>query len=370
MDNLHLEILKNLVKCKSVTPHDDGAIDCCSKYLEVLGFVCEKMQFGDVKNLYAKLGNFEKNLCFAGHVDVVPPLGAWEADPFELTEKSVNLYGRGVNDMKGPLASCLAAIHDFVKSALPGISISVLLTSDEEIMGDKGTAKVVEFLKSRNEKITGCILCESCSPDLSGEYIKIGCRGSLNVDFVSNGKQCHVVNAKKYNNHLHDFIYFLNHLASIELDQGNEKFAPSDLEITSIDVANDIRNVVPHKAFAKLNIRFNDEWNFEKLEKFIKDQMPRNIDVIFERFSEAFIGSSEKFTNFLQNSVKKTIGKIPGIGTSGGNSDAVFIKNITDVVEIGSPIANAHIVNEYILSEDLTKLRIVYFNILKDFSSF
>jgi len=370
MSKLHLEILRKLVECKSITPCDAGAIDYISTFLEKLGFICKKIQFGDVVNLYAKLGNFEKNLCFAGHVDVVPPLDGWEYDPFVLTEEDGKVYGRGVNDMKGPLSSCLSAIYDFVKSNELKFSISVILTSDEEIMGENGTAKVVDFLQKNNEKITGCVLCESCSPDLSGDFIKIGCRGSLNIDFASKGHQCHVVNCQKYGNHIHDFVGFLNKLTSIKLDEGNEKFTPSNLEITSIDIGNNVRNIVPVFASAKLNVRFNNEWTFEKLEQFIIGQTPYNIEVSFERFGTPFIGSSEKFIKFLQNTIEETTYKMPEIGTSGGNSDAVSLRNITDVVEIGSPIINAHIVNEFITLEDLEKLKNIYFNIIKAFDKF
>ena len=370
MKNLHIKLLKDLISFKSITPKDDGAIDYCAKFLEDLGFKCQRLQFGDVSNLYAKLGSFEKNICFAGHIDVVPPLGGWNFDPFVLTEDSGKLYGRGTNDMKGPLASCFTAIHDFLENNNPNFSISILLTSDEEIMGDNGTKAVVDFLKKNNERIDCCILCESCSPDFSGEYIKIGCKGSLNIDLTSSGVQSHVVSAKRYGNHIHDFIKVLDKLASIKLDRGNKDFDPSNLEITSIDIENTVRNIVPNKARAKANIRFNNEWTFERLEEFILKQLPDNVEASFERFGETFIGSSEKFIKFLEASITETIGKKPGIGTSGGNSDAVFLKEITDVVEIGSPIANAHIVNEHILIDDLEKLRKLYLDVILNFEDY
>lgn len=365
---MNIEILKNFVGFKTITPYGEDAINYCSDFLENLGFKCEKFQIEDVTNLYAKFGNFDKNICFAGHIDVVPPLDGWSTDPFILIEKDDKFYGRGTNDMKGPLSSALASVCEFLQNHNNfEFSISFMLTSDEEIMGDNGTKKLVEILKSRNEKITCCVLCESCSPKESGEYIKIGCRGSLNVDFKSYGKQGHVVNGKILGNHLHDFIEFLNDFSKLELDKGNENFDPSDIEITSIDVGNDVRNIIPNLATAKLNIRFNDLWTHEKLENFIKSKSPENIEVSFERFGYPFVGASQKFINFLKNSIHKSFEKIPYIGTSGGNSDAVFIKNITEVVEIGTPIAGAHIIDEFISKSDLAKLRNLYFNILKDF---
>ena len=365
-----LKLLSDLVSFKTITPHGEDAIDYCADFLKKLGFKCDKLIFEEVSNLYAKLGNSDKNLCFAGHIDVVPPLDGWSSDPFVLTEKNGFLYGRGTNDMKGPLSAGLSAISTFLETNNPDFSISVLLTSDEEIMGNNGTKKVIEFLKKQNEKITGCVLCESCSPKKSGEYVKIGCRGSLNVDLRSKGPQCHVVSGKELNNHLHKFVEFLTGFSQIILDDGNKNFSSSDIEMTSIDVGNSVRNIIPQNATAKFNIRFNDIWTFDKLEKFITDLLPQNISASFERFGYPFVGSSQKFVDFVSNSISKTLNTIPEIGTSGGNSDALFIHELTNVVEVGSPIAGAHIIDECIAKEDLDKLKRIYLSLLKDFSKF
>ena len=362
-----LKLLSDLVSFKTITPNGEDAIDYCSAFLERLGFNCQKLVFGEVSNLYAKFGNSDKNICFAGHIDVVPPQGGWDSDPFVLTERNGRLYGRGTNDMKGPLSAGLLAIADFLNSTNPDFSISVLLTCDEEIMGDNGTTKVVDFLQSHSEKIKGCVLCESCSPGRSGEYIKIGCRGSLNIDFRSVGDQCHVVNGKKFGNHLHEFVEFLSRFSKTALDSGNSKFSPSDIEMTSIDIGNPVRNIVPQEAVAKFNIRFNDIWTFDKLEAFICSLLPQNISVSFERFGFPFIGADDQFVGFLSKCLAETLGFNPEIGTVGGNSDALSIHRITNVVEIGSPINEAHIVNEFILKDDLVKLRKIYLNILRNF---
>ena len=367
---MHLKLLSDLVSFKTITPRGEEAIDYCSNFLKNLGFNCQKLVFGEVSNLYAKFGNSTKNLCFAGHIDVVPPLDGWDSDPFVLIERDGLLYGRGTNDMKGPLSAGLAAISDFLNSNNPDFSISVLLTSDEEIMGDNGTKKVIEFLKDHNEKITGCVLCESCSPEKSGEYIKIGCRGSLNVDLKSEGKQCHVVSGKELGNHLHDFIQFLSKFLQTTLDEGNQNFSPSDIEMTSIDVGNLVRNIIPQIATAKFNIRFNDLWTFDKLEKFINDSLPKNITATFERFGYPFIGADQKFIDFISNSISGSINIVPKVGTVGGNSDALSIHELTNVVEVGSPIDGAHIVNECIAKDDLSKLKKIYLSILKSFSEF
>ncbi|MDR1391472.1 MAG: succinyl-diaminopimelate desuccinylase [Holosporales bacterium] len=364
---LHIELLSKLVSFKSVTPDGADAISYCFDFLQKLGFSCQELKFGNVTNLYAKFGDFEKNLCFAGHVDVVPAFGRWDTPPFVLTEKNNLLYGRGTNDMKGPLSACFAAIHDFITLSPTYFSLSVILTSDEEIMEGNGTKKVIDFLKSKGEKISACIVCESCSPRNAGEYIKIGCRGSLNVDLISIGPQCHVINGKTYGNHLHGFVEFLSYLSKIQLDEGGGDFPASDFELTSIDVGNNVRNIIPEKAIAKLNIRFNDLWNFEKLEKLISRKLPNNVNASFERFGCPFIGSKEKFIEFLSKSITKSIGISPKIGTLGGSSDALFIKELTNVVEIGSSISNAHISNEFISKDDMLKLRKIYFSIMNDF---
>lgn len=363
------KLLVDLVRFKSITPNGEEAIEYCAHFLKNLGFNCSILKFGDVSNLYAKLGNFSKNLCFAGHIDVVPPLNNWKSDPFELRENNGLLYGRGTNDMKGPLSACFSAISEYIKNhPNPKFSISVILTSDEEIMGENGTKNVIKYLKEKNEKITGCVLCESCSPKESGEYIKIGCRGSLNVDVKSTGHQCHVVSGKSFGNHLHDFVEKISNFCKIKLDEGNSNFSPSDIELTSIDAKNEIRNIIPSEIVAKFNIRFNDFWNFDKLENFIKKAFT-NLTVIFERFGTPFIGADSVFIEFLSKSLKKTLGNFPEIGTEGGNSDAVSIRELTNVVEIGSPIVNAHIVNEFISINDLLKLKKIYYNIISDFGN-
>jgi succinyl-diaminopimelate desuccinylase len=364
-----IDILKHLVSFESISPNDKGAILFCKNFLDDLGFKSEVLTFSGVNNLYSKLGDSTNNLCFAGHVDVVPALDGWTVNPFELSIKDEMVYGRGTNDMKGPLAACLSAIYQLIFNNLipEDISISVLLTSDEEIMGDYGTKSVVNFLKQKQEKIKGCILCESCSLLESGEYIKIGSRGSLNVDILSEGMQSHVANAPTIGNHIHGFLNMLNKLCEQKIDNGNEKFAASSIQLTSLKTPdNSARNIVPSQATALLNIRFNDNWTFESLENYIRDNT-QPYKVSFSRFGYPFIGSSPDFINFLSTSVEKSIGRTPQIGTEGGNSDAVFIKEITDVCEVGSAFINAHIKDEFITLTDLAKLSYIYKNIILDY---
>ncbi len=361
-----LGILKKLINCKSITPNDDGAIQFCSDFLDKIGFQTQILNFHNVKNLYAKFGNFDKNICFAGHVDVVSPLEGWHSDPFTLDIRAGKAYGRGANDMKGPLSACLLAISESINSLSNNLSISVLLTSDEELMGNFGTKSVVEYLKKHSEKIDLCVLCESSSPAGVAEYIKIGCRGSLNIKLTSTGEQCHVVMAPIIGNHMHNLVKILNELCNTPLDMGNEKFEPSSLQITSIDsFQNMVRNIVPPLAEVFLNIRFNDNWTFNSLEKYIASKT-KKLKVEFERFGSPFIGCSDMVARKLQTIIEGVIRKKPQIGTRGGNSDALFLKEITNVVEVGSALSEAHIVDEYIKLEDLETLKRVYTEIIKN----
>lgn len=369
LDKKMLNILANLVQCKSITPYDDGAIRFCADFLSQLGFSSKILTFNNVRSLYARLGSEGRNLCFAGHIDVVPPLDGWSSDPFKLSVRNGKAYGRGTNDMKGPLSACLSAVSDYIRanSDTASASVSFLLTSDEEKMGEYGTKSVVRFLKENNEQIDLCVLCESCSPYGAGDYIKIGCRGSLNADIRSQGEQCHVANALTVGNHIHNFVNILNDLCHQPLDNGSDNFEPSSLQITSLDsMQNTTRNIVPGFVEALFNIRFNDNWTFETLEQYILSKTV-GLQVEFERFGLPFIGCSMPITQSLQKIVSKVIGRIPEIGTKGGNSDALFIKEIANVVEIGAPLSEAHIIDEYIKLEDLEILKRVYSAILKTF---
>jgi succinyl-diaminopimelate desuccinylase len=282
------------------------------------------------------------------------------------------VYGRGANDMKGTLASCLIAIQEFACEKIrPCGSISLMLTSDEEIMGEKGTKRLVEHLAAKGTKIDGCVLCESCSPGASGEYVKVGCKGSLNVAITSRGEQMHVAQAGVIGNHIHGFVAYLQEISSRNLDSGTARFDKSFSNITSIDVGNAVRNIAPAEAKALLNIRFNDAWTFDTLEQYLIDHAKPypGLSFSFERFGEPFLGAGAEFIEFLSKSVEKVIKRKPAIGTCGGNSDALFIRQLTDVAEIGSPLSGAHIANEYISLEDLFVLKRIYKQIMIDFFS-
>ena len=358
---MYTDILKNLVFCKSITPNSNGAIEYCRNLLASWGFDVALYNNWQVSNLYAKYTVSNKNICIAGHIDVVQPVGEWKYDPWLLTENSGKLYGRGTNDMKGPLSAALAAIHSYINNN-PKSSVSVMLTSDEEVMTDNGMKSLVNELMNKDEKIDCCVLCESCSKYNSGEYIKIGCKGSLNIDLISTGEQCHIASG---NNHVNKFIALLNNLINNKLDNGTAQFEESIINITSIDIGNNIRNIIPPSASAKLNIRFNNNWTHDSLERYIISKLPSNIKYTFERFGYPFIGASIEYINKLKSIIESTINKSVTIGTYGGNSDALSIHEITEVVEIGSPLAQAHIMDEYITIEDMEKLYKIYKAILE-----
>lgn len=359
-------ILNNLIEIPSITPNGIEILNYISKLLTSWGFHCRIFQSQYVFNLYAKLNKEGINLCFAGHVDVVPPLGNWTYNPWKLTENQGKIYGRGTNDMKGPLAAALAAIYDFINNdSNKKITLSVMLTTDEEIMTNNGMAFLINELKNQNEIIDFCILSESCSPERSGEYIKIGCKGSLNIDLIGKYYQHHVADIKE--NNLHSFLHAVNNLVSAKLDDGTDQFEPSRMQLTSIDVGNSIRNIIPSLITAKLNVRFNDLWTHQTLEKYIKDLLPNTIDVQFQSFSYPFIGASTQYCYKLKKILTDLLHTDINIGTFGGNSDAISIHTLTEVVEIGSPLAQAHIVDEYILKDDLSKLFNIYRAIMNNF---
>lgn len=404
MDNLHIDLLRQLVSFGSVTPASVASMVFCQNLLKQWGFDTHIHQSGVVPNLVAYLQRGHRTLCVAGHLDVVDPGNNWDYNPFELTEHNGKLYGRGTNDMKGPLASALIAIKDFIQKP-SNLSIMVLLTGDEEVMTDDGMKSLMSHVYQHHKSFYLGIIPESCSPGMAGEYIKMGCRGSMNVDVTSTYPQGHVANTSF--NHLHHFINTVHKLVNFHIDAGNEVFNPSILQLTSIDVGNSTRNIVPSNISAKFNIRFNNVRTSDQIKSTIDKLIPGNIDREINVLSEPFIGCSldwveklkiimeyslldysaigtsnycnknycnkitnaEVTTRVFDNSKMKL--KIPKItfGTFGGNSDAKTLHNYMNVVEIGSSLAQAHISNEFITIYDINKLRHLYYDLLVGISA-
>ncbi len=383
MPNINeLELAKALITFPSVTPKDAGAINFLSKKLKSLGFKCKILEFKDkkskpIKNLYARLGTKQPNLCYAGHTDVVPPgdIKDWTVNPFKPIVKKNYLIGRGANDMKSSIACFVTAVSKFLKNKdkFNG-SISFLITGDEEGYAINGTKKVVDYLKKKKEKINFCIVGEPTNPKKLGEMIKIGRRGSLTGEMEIFGTQGHVAYPQLLNNPINTMVKICKKLKEQKLDRGNKEFQPSNLEITSIDVDNKAHNVIPAKATAKFNIRYNNLHKAKSLKKkvssIIKNLCKKNkckFKISYLENGESFITKPNK-TIFLAKKIIKKITKInPIFSTTGGTSDARFIKNIAPCLEFGLVNKTMHKVDECVSIKDLKKLTDIYKNILIEY---
>ncbi|MDP1975159.1 MAG: succinyl-diaminopimelate desuccinylase, partial [Alphaproteobacteria bacterium] len=338
-----VKLTQDLIALPSVTPFEAGTLDLCQHHLESLGFACERFVFkeegtADVDNLFAKFGTKAPHLCFLGHLDVVPTGDEtlWTYPPFEPHIANGLLYGRGVADMKGCVASFIAGLHSFMKSKSFNGSISLILTCDEEGPAINGTKKVLDHLIKRGEKFDACLVGEPSCPTFLGESLKIGRRGSLNGKVTFCGKQGHVAYPQLAHNPIPEMIGFLDQLSSIEWDQGTEHFQPTNLEITSIDVNNKAYNVIPAKIEAQFNIRFNTLHNAESLKKHIQGLTNDPDDKFqWQASGEAFYTQSETIAQILQESCHQVLGHRPAYSTTGGTSDARFMHIHCPVIEFG-----------------------------------
>ena len=372
------KITKNLIKRKSITPHNEGAIELVASYLRKLGFSCKILSFEEkgsakVTNLYAQLGK-GKNFCFAGHTDVVPPgnIKNWKYDPFSGTKSNGYLYGRGVADMKGAIACFICATKRFLSKHSNNFdgSISLLITGDEEGAAINGTKKVLQWMKKNKKTIDFCLVGEPSNPNTLGEMIKIGRRGSLNVDLKVFGTQGHVAYPKVANNPITHLLKMLTSIKSNNWDNGSKHFDPSNLEVTSIDVSNTAFNVIPSEANAKFNIRFNDKHSKKSIEKKIRaicNSVYKKYSLTFELTGEPFLTKKEDFIKIISNSITKVTGKKPDLSTTGGTSDARFIHKYCPVVEFGFVNRTIHAENECVKIKDLNSLTKIYQNILDSY---
>ncbi len=377
-----LQLSKDLIRFPSVTPNDAGAISFLSKKLKKLGFNCKILEFRDkgskpIKNLYARIGKKRPNLCYAGHTDVVPPgnIKDWTVNPFKPSVKRNYLIGRGANDMKSSIACFVAAVSQLLKKKqdLNG-SISFLITGDEEGYAVNGTKKVVDYLKKKKEKIDFCIVGEPTNPYKLGEMIKIGRRGSLSGKIQISGTQGHIAYPHLSNNPINTLVTICKKLKEKKLDKGNKNFQPSNLEFTSINVDNKAHNVIPARARAQFNIRYNNLHTSISLKKKInsivkkisnKNKCKYKIDYINN--GEAFLTKPGK-TIFMAKKIIKKITKInPRFSTTGGTSDARFIKKISPCLEFGLVNKTMHRVDECVSLTDLRKLTKIYKSILVEY---
>ena len=377
-----LKLAKDLIRFQSVTPRDAGAINFLSKQLRSLGFNCKILEFKDkkskpVKNLYARYGTKQPNLCYAGHTDVVPPgnINDWTSNPFKPVVSKSHLIGRGANDMKSSIACFVSAIDKFLKSnrKFKG-SISLLITGDEEGLAINGTKKVVEYLKKKKEKINFCIVGEPTNPTKLGQMIKIGRRGSLTGKIEISGVQGHVAYPHLSNNPINTLIKICKKLKEKKLDSGNKNFQPSNLEFTAINVENKAHNVIPSRANAQFNIRYNNFHTATSLKKkinliikTISKKNKCNSKVEYIANGDSFLTKPEK-TIYLAKKIIKKITKInPKFSTTGGTSDARFIRKISPCLEFGLVNKTMHKVDECVSLSDLKKLTNIYQNILLEY---
>ena len=369
-----LKLAKDLIRKPSITPKDAGAINLLAKNLRSIGFNCKIINFKNIKNLYAKLGKSSPNFCYAGHTDVVPPgnIKNWTTNPFKPIVRNNKLIGRGANDMKASIACFVAAVSRFKNENknFKG-SISLLITGDEEGIAVNGTKRLIKYLKRKREKINFCIVGEPTNPNKLGEMIKIGRRGSLTGRLTIIGSQGHVAYPHRANNPSSTLIKILKKIKDLKLDKGTKNFQPSNLEVTKINIDNHADNVTPGSAEAVFNIRFNDKHSSSslknKLNKIFKSVTKANksrFKITYEVSGEAFLTKPNKTTYMVQNIVKKVTGLKPKLSTSGGTSDARFIKNIAPCLEFGLVGKTMHKIDESVSVSDLKKLTKIYENIL------
>lgn len=364
-----IELTKELIRRPSVTPADAGAMDLVEQTLAGLGFACRRMRFGEIENLYARYGTARPNLCFAGHTDVVPvgDAAAWSKDAFAAEEVAGVLIGRGAVDMKSAIAAFAAAAAAAIDAGQVKGSLSFLITGDEEGVATHGTRKVVEALAAEGEVIDHCIVGEPTSSETFGDMVKVGRRGSINVDIKVEGIQGHVAYPHRAANPVPVLLRLLSALQDRRLDEGYPEFQPSNLEITWIEVPNTATNVIPGVARARLNIRFNPNHTGASLAAWIAGEA-ENATEGFKGFTtvtpqisgEAFLTEPGPFTDIVAAAVQDVTGSPPELSTSGGTSDARFIRALCPVVEVGLVGKTMHQVDEGAPVAEIGRLQQVY----------
>ena len=364
-----LPLAQALIRCRSVTPADDGAMAVLEEALRPLGFACYRLRFGGVENLFARRGDGAPHLCFAGHTDVVPPgaAAAWSADPFGGAVRDGVLYGRGACDMKGGIAAFVAA----VAAAGPGLpgSVSLLITGDEEGPALDGTARVLGWMAERGQIPDMCLVGEPTSKVRLGDTIKVGRRGSLNAALTVQGVQGHSAYPQRADNPVHRLVRVLHGLTARPLDEGTEWFEPSTLQVTSVDVGNAATNVIPAAAGARLNIRFNDRHTGESLTAMLRDALAAEgarHELAVEVSGEAFLTRPGPFVEALRRAVRRTVGADAALDTGGGTSDARFIARRCPVAELGAIGATMHKADECVPVAELRDLAGLYRAVLAE----
>ena len=370
-----LNLAQDLIRCASVTPQDGGALGVLEKALEALGFRCERMRFSEegadtIDNLYARLGTSGPNFCFAGHTDVVPVGDGWTTDPFAAKVIDGSLYGRGASDMKSAIAAFVGAASKFLSEGTPKGSISLLITGDEEGDAVNGTRKMLETLKARGETLDACVVGEPTNPMKLGEMIKIGRRGSLTAKLTVFGTQGHAAYPHLADNPIPRLLAMLTAVTAEPLDAGSVHFQPSTLTVTTVDVGNPATNVIPATAKAGFNIRFNDHHSGKSLSDWLRRTFDRvagaeNYELAIRISGESFITPPGPLSALVADAVKATLGVTPELSTTGGTSDARFIKDACPVCEFGLVGQTMHKADERCAVADLENLSAIYLHVLR-----
>lgn len=364
-----VELSRELIRKPSVTPADEGAMDVVERTLAGLGFACRRMRFGEIENLYARYGTARPNLCFAGHTDVVPvgDAAAWSKDAFAADVVDGVLIGRGAVDMKSAIAAFAAACAEAIAAGRVTGSVSFLITGDEEGVATHGTKKVVEALLAEGEAIDHCVVGEPTSAESFGDMVKVGRRGSINAEILVEGIQGHVAYPHRAANPVPVLVRLLAALQDRALDEGYPEFQPSNLEVTMIDVPNTATNVIPGTAKARLNIRFNPNHTGQALADWIAAEARKaaegfkgKVTVTPQISGEAFLTERGPFTELVAAAVKDVTGAEPELSTSGGTSDARFIRALCPVVEVGLVGRTMHQVDERAPVDEIRRLQAVY----------
>jgi succinyl-diaminopimelate desuccinylase len=370
-----IPLAQALIRCPSVTPEDAGALDVLEDALTELDFVCHRLRFEAsdspyVDNLYARLGTASPNFCFAGHTDVVPVGDAkqWRHDPFAAEIKGGVLYGRGATDMKSAIAAFVAAV---ARRGAPKGSISLLITGDEEGVAVNGTVKVLDWLKQKGERLDHCLVGEPTSAARTGDMIKIGRRGSMNLRATIRGIQGHAAYPKLALNPIPIMADLIDRISAWELDKGSAHFEPSTLAFTTVDVGNPTVNVIPAEARAGFNIRFNDLHTPDslsaKIHEIAADVQKRRggeIEVTRSVSGVSFLTEPGEYTELLNKAIARVTGAPSVLSTTGGTSDARFIKDHCPVVELGLPGRTMHKIDECASLEDIETLTRIYESVL------
>ena len=373
-------LARDLIRCPSVTPEEGGALDLLQSTLEGMGFNCRRLIFSeagtpDVDNLYARLGDSAPNFCFAGHTDVVP-VGArdsWSVDPFAAEIKDGMLFGRGASDMKGAIAAFAAATKRFIEDGAPSGSISLLITGDEEGPSVNGTKKVLQWMVENGEAMDVCLVGEPTNPMALGEMMKIGRRGSLNGWLTVKGEQGHTAYPHLADNAAHRVVSLLQAITAESLDDGSEFFQSTTLQISTIDIGNPTTNVIPGEARATFNIRFNDlhsslsltEWLHKTFDAAIGEGGKYELDIVVS--GESFLTPPGRLSDLVSDACEKVLGQRPELSTTGGTSDARFIKDFCPVAEFGLISQTMHKVDERTAVEDIRKLSEIYEAVLRGY---